>query len=312
MDANKRRIVSFDIFDTLLIRNIIKPTDVFRLIGEVRHDFTFIYRRILAEKIARKINKTCTNIDDIYAFPILTKKEFELEVKIEEFILEKNPKIMDTYLNAIANTDSVFAISDMYLPSFFITKILNREGFSKLRKVYVSCEYGKEKADGSLFAHFLEENNYKAETVYHYGDNHIADIENARKIGINAIEIQRDENNLLKPLATGWERIIEGFINHRISNLEDEYERIGYEFLGLFVFLFNRFDRLPTKYKKKLDAFFASETLSARKIKSGSEKLIADIATSRWSQFIRNNSEKLAMRKIKYFLKNNCYCALVH
>ena len=35
-------------------------------------------------------------------------------------------------VNKIENTDLVFAISDMYLPSFFITKILKREGFSKL------------------------------------------------------------------------------------------------------------------------------------------------------------------------------------
>ena len=302
MEDNTLKIVSFDIFDTLLIRNVIKPTDVFRLIGEIRHDFTFIYRRVLAEKIARRIHKKNTKIDNIYAFPFLTKKEIELELRIEDLILEANPKIAKEYHNAVDHADAVYAISDMYLPSSFISNILTREGFNKFYRIYISCEYGKEKADGSLFKYFLDENHYNAEFVTHYGDNLISDIQNAKEIGINTVLINRDKNNLMKPVAKGLERIIEGFINHHISNIENQYEKIGYEFLGLFLFIGS--DHFPVKYKIQLDNFLKCEKKSLKQIKLGSDKFIADVIDSKWSPFIRENRKKIAIKKIKIFFRD--------
>jgi len=303
MQSNNTEIISFDIFDTLLIRNLIKPTDVFRLIGEIRHDFSFIYRRVLAEKIARKIHAKKTSFDDIYAFPFLTKNERKLELRIEEFVLEVNPKIFNAYQNFIKYTESVFAISDMYLPSVFIKKVLNREGFSSFKKVYISCEYGLEKSDGSLFDFFLKENEYDPNKVTHYGDNLIADIKMAKNAGIHTVHITRDENNLRKSIAKGWERIVEGFLNHKISYLIDEYEKIGYEFLGLYMFLYPNLDYLSVKKKIKLNKVLHSENHQAIKFKIGIEKCIDDIYASKWKHFIHQNSKRLALKKVNYFLK---------
>ena len=70
--AQKYDIVSFDIFDTLIERNVEKPTDIFFQVGvgcfsnyEMAMDFQ--KRRIIAEHIARNISKTGeVNLDDIY------------------------------------------------------------------------------------------------------------------------------------------------------------------------------------------------------------------------------------------------------
>ena len=89
--AQKYDIVSFDIFDTLIERNVEKPTDIFFQVGvgcfsnyEMAMDFQ--KRRIIAEHIARNISKTGeVNLDDIYN--ALEGYDFETckKLKNEEF-----------------------------------------------------------------------------------------------------------------------------------------------------------------------------------------------------------------------------------
>ncbi len=62
---SKKEYVSFDIFDTLIKRDVKKPTDVFVIIEHNYKICDFYKRRIEAEKRARK-GKVDTTIDEIY------------------------------------------------------------------------------------------------------------------------------------------------------------------------------------------------------------------------------------------------------
>lgn len=62
-----RKVVSFDIFDTLLIRPFLRPTDIFRYI-EIEYSIAgFAEERVFAERRARAtIGKREVTLDDIY------------------------------------------------------------------------------------------------------------------------------------------------------------------------------------------------------------------------------------------------------
>ena len=49
------KIVSFDIFDTLLVRPYINPSDIFKHIGMIKNEPSFHEARIQAELEARKM-----------------------------------------------------------------------------------------------------------------------------------------------------------------------------------------------------------------------------------------------------------------
>ncbi len=73
------KIISFDIFDTLLYRPCINPTDIFYLIAnkvDRLYNIDFIKLRLDAENL---LNKPNANIYDIYAF---IQKYYKIEEKI--------------------------------------------------------------------------------------------------------------------------------------------------------------------------------------------------------------------------------------
>ena len=80
-------IVSFDIFDTLLKRDVSSPIEVFNLIEErVGKDFAVL--RMQAEKRARRsLNKEEVTLKDIYSFmPQSLRNVRKLEMQYHFFI----------------------------------------------------------------------------------------------------------------------------------------------------------------------------------------------------------------------------------
>ena len=61
------KIISFDLFDTLIKRNVVSPTDIFRIVELDTKCRNFAYDRIEAEEKARKvtINEEVT-LQEIY------------------------------------------------------------------------------------------------------------------------------------------------------------------------------------------------------------------------------------------------------
>ena len=157
--GKKFDLISFDIFDTLIERDVLNPTDIFYLAGlELFKDEDeaklFRERRIKAESDARKKSDTGeVNLKDIYrelfviygiSAGILKEREFVLEVK--------HCKARDnwkTLLEAfIRSGKRVVLISDMYLSSTEIIQMLSECGIKGYEKLFVSQEYGCDKNFG--------------------------------------------------------------------------------------------------------------------------------------------------------------------
>lgn len=195
--------ISFDLFDTLIFRTFEKYDDVFEYVEYTynRHSLnkisSFKRKRIRAEKIARKkkhYNEIC--LDEIYREIKIDNsirddlKQLEIDVEIKNCI----PNIQNiSLLNKLKKTGKKIVITtDMYLPEQCIKSILDKVGI-EYDYLFISCECGKTKADGSLFNVVLDTLNINADQMIHVGDNVISDYENPRKLGIASFHYVKEE-----------------------------------------------------------------------------------------------------------------------
>lgn len=228
-------IVTFDIFDTLLKRNVSNPSDVFEYIGKKIGNPEFAKKRILAEICARgkKKDKEVT-LQDIY-------KEYgedysELELEAEEELLVVNSDILPVFQYCVENK-RVALISDMYLPELFLSEILEREGITGYEKLYLSGSLEKTKQSGELFRYVLEDMGVKKQKVLHIGDSYSSDYRVPKRIGMDALHIPthiKKAGFRLKGRSLE-EDIINNFINNTVLQCSDPYYRFGYEKFGMFL-----------------------------------------------------------------------------
>lgn len=239
-------VVTFDVFDTLVKRNVTSFRDIVNLMDKEyfnetgkRLPFYFYRERVHAPKAARRRKKVRdVSLDDIYSVLHIDDRELvkEMECKAELGCVTKNPAIFKVYEYCRKKNKQVFAISDMYLERKWISSMLQKCGYD-MEKVYVSQEYDVSKADGGLFRHFLEENQINPENVIHIGDNFGADIDGAKKAGMHAVHIPNlNQEPVYMEKNKFWyslkENILYQSVNNGLLSLEDDMEKRGYEVLG--------------------------------------------------------------------------------
>lgn len=199
------KLVSFDIFDTVLIRKCGKPENVFYLLAHKlfpkdmssREDF-LLWRRS-AEEEARtctETNHSCElTLEAIYASPRLAdyapytvEELMKAEQAVEAEQLTANPAIRELIEKKRAAGYTVCFISDMYFSSSFLSDVLRREGcLEEGERVFVSCEYGARKSNGALYD--VARTELHPRQWEHYGDNRHSDVKMARRKGIKAVQI---------------------------------------------------------------------------------------------------------------------------
>lgn len=190
-------IISFDIFDTLVFRNVMKPIDIYKIVEQKvldKHKIKgFSKARIDAENKARLLSKKeDITLDEIYKnlnkkLENNTEEIKKLEMDIEEKFIVANPFMKIAYEYAKEKKKKIFIISDMYLPTKFLEKVLKKCGYTNYKKLYVSGDLNKTKGSGSIYNLVREENKFKEnEKWLHIGDNALSDIQSAKNKGLNA------------------------------------------------------------------------------------------------------------------------------
>lgn len=225
-------IVSFDIFDTLLLRNVCEPKDIFKIVEDeynlkYNNNIDFSYIRIQCEKEAReKSELEDIDIDTIYECIekrldsnqcIILK---DLEVRIEKKFIKGNHHIKPVYDYAINNNKIVFLISDMYLKKNTIENILNDNGFNGYNDIFISGEVNRSKASGSMYSYIRNNMNIdKGKKWVHVGDNYISDVKNACDNNICGVYYKRlmDRENDVKINNLSDSIIHASLINYKYS-----------------------------------------------------------------------------------------------
>lgn len=177
--------ISFDIFDTLVKRDVPTPLSVFELVElfycqEASQNLDgFAEARYNAEIQARACSsgKEVT-IDDIYQkLPYDTKTKNilqKLELQAEYMVCTVNRPIIDVYTRLLEDRKKVYLVSDMYLPQSAIISILKKCNIYGYRALYLSSEYGVQKRNG-LFDILVRNEKIKNQQLVHVGDNWRAD-----------------------------------------------------------------------------------------------------------------------------------------
>lgn len=195
------KLVGFDIFETLLVRQVSPPEAVFfelgkELRGENAHfpePSVFCEERRSAERRCYASKGTKTTIFDIYLELLdslgldpndherLARREFELEDRLLRPI-ETNIDILKDHRT---KGDRIVFVSDMYYPVSFLNELLAGRGISNADEdVYVSCDYGVDKKKGGLFKRVIEDTGIPASDFYFYGNNLRADVLGAKRAGV--------------------------------------------------------------------------------------------------------------------------------
>jgi len=243
-------VVSFDIFDTLILRPFNNPTDLFMVVGEKLSIMNFRAIRIAAEKQAReehniKFGNHEITIYDIYKFVsrrtgLDIDKGVEAEFNIEKEFCFANPYMMQVFKMLKEQGKEIIITSDMYLPHDMMEELLQNCGYNGYSKLYVSCDYHCNKRNGGLYHNVIRD--YRGKKIIHIGDNYTTDIEKAKELGIAASYYKscRDIGNIYR--ADGMSELVgslyAGIVNthlHNGSKTYDPYYEYGFIYGGLYV-----------------------------------------------------------------------------
>ena len=251
-------VISFDVFDTLVLRPFERPADLFHLVGAKLEYLDFARLRSEAEAKARQLKYreektyevTLEEIWDVMEEDVGIPKDegMPIEVETELVYCFGNPYMLEVFRylrEGMDESKTIICTSDMYLPSDVIRQMLEKCGFHEVEKVYVSCEQGASKSDGSLYQKVREELEQEVGrplTFIHTGDNRVSDVEKAEANGWRANHYP-NVNDLgewyrARDLSTITGSLYRGIVNAHIYNglrtYSKEYE-LGFIYGGLFV-----------------------------------------------------------------------------
>lgn len=189
--------VSFDLFDTLVMRQVLFPSDVLELVdaklkkrGICIQDFgrkRTESEKTLSQGKAPVLAEIYTYMTDRYSIEEITPEELariEWEVDLELLVPREE---MCTFVQEMIDLGkAVYLVTDTYYTECQIRQILERCGILDGLELLVSCEYQTGKTQ-QLFEHLKD--RLAGRTCVHIGDDRKADEESARQHGIEACPI---------------------------------------------------------------------------------------------------------------------------
>lgn len=201
-------VVSFDIFDTLLQRNLSHAGDVLSLVADYTaraHHLdadSFLKERKLAKQYSR--NEEETTLEERYAIlgnrlgitEIVWRDLYQYELHIERSVLQRRTIGCSLLDQARLASKRIILTSDTYFQRDFIEEILKDRGI-EYDALYLSSEHDKTKETGSLYKILLKE---ESGAILHIGDNHHSDYIKARARGMDAIYLPSNNAYLLNSI----------------------------------------------------------------------------------------------------------------
>lgn len=190
-------VVSFDVFDTLLLRNLLDARDVFYLTGMKLgiSGFKELRERAEREAVRRKraggqgLEVTLSEIYEVLGEwqGVDVRTGMETELSVERAVCRDNPYWHEVFDSLRAAGKRIVIVTDMYLPRKAVRELLVHCGYRMDQvEVFVSCEEGTGKRDGSLFW-LVGQRMGKDKKCIHIGDNRAADVRAAQRAGWSAL-----------------------------------------------------------------------------------------------------------------------------
>ena len=200
-------VVSFDIFDTVLMRYVDHPVDVFLHLERLpafaahRYKHPISRMRMLAEQAVRPVALKLTGSYEVNLYEIyqvfceqneisqenaasFTDAEEALELRL----CAPNPALASLYEAAIYAGKRVIFVSDTYHRGSFLLQLLRTHGYkASPEDLFASSALRKSKQSGHLFPHVLAAVGVDAARLLHVGDHPVSDYREPRQLKIRSI-----------------------------------------------------------------------------------------------------------------------------
>ncbi len=203
------KVVSTDVFDTLLWRQVPEPGAAFGLVGDrlarrglldplltatgfasLRHEAERRARQLLVERTGR-VEVTLGEIYALLGDGVLSAGDrareaaLAVELEVERDLLVPDLDVLELLEAAAAAGKTLIAVSDTYFEESHLRAFLAQPSLRglELDRVFASCAYRIGKS-GGLFEIVLRELDVAPESIVHIGDNIEADVERPGELGI--------------------------------------------------------------------------------------------------------------------------------
>jgi FMN phosphatase YigB (HAD superfamily) len=211
-EIDRADVVSFDVFDTLIMRRLAYHRTVFDLVeaevapvfaGEsidLRRHGGYAGLRQQAGAAA-KDSATAAGSEEMTFASIFDEmrricglsgegaaraRAAELDVERRVHRARRAPQRLLQY--ARERGKRIIFMSDMYLDPGFVSELLQRNGVGQPDRLYVSSEHGVLKKTGNLFR-LVKNAEGQDKSFLHIGDNHDSDVVMAEKSGFRAVHL---------------------------------------------------------------------------------------------------------------------------
>lgn len=256
LDLLEYDLISFDIFDTLLLRPFKTPQDLFYIVGHKLnfsgYHIDFASLRASCEKNARihnleKYGYREITISDIYdelavvsniGPSVGAKVEFETEL---EYCMP-NPYMLEVFKILKSFKKKIVITSDMYYSSEQLGEMLKKIGIEGYEKLYVSCEYKINKHAGLFDVVLNDYSDIPVNKIVHIGDNLEADIKAAQRrgistkhyLGVNVAGAKHRPKTMSNVVGSVYGGLVNAHIHEGKNKYSVAYE-YGYIYAGLYI-----------------------------------------------------------------------------
>lgn len=198
------QVVSFDLFDTLVLRPFLHPSGARAYLADaVKEKFglnNFATLRTNAETMAR--TQASQDVDSTAIYDVLARLSElqdiavaplrELELDTEQRLLRPRRELVEIAHELAQSGKRVVAVSDMYLNTADLRRVLPKTVSAALQTMYVSCENGWRKDTAQAWRQLPLAQKISASRWLHIGDNEHSDVQLPEALGyINPVHTLR-------------------------------------------------------------------------------------------------------------------------
>lgn len=201
---DRAKVVSFDIFDTLLFRKTNTPETIFDLVG--RHFGIHGFRKLRMDEQNEASRRAYAafgyphaDMDQIYEvlsehteIPVDWNEVKAYEIQMERDALVANTELLEFFRYAKDAGKRVIIVSDMYLTADILGEILTERGFVGFDRLYCSADEHKAKFNRDLFEHVVQQEGIAYGDMLHIGDKARDDGEFPGAYGIDTFVYDRE------------------------------------------------------------------------------------------------------------------------
>ena len=263
-DFRQYKLISVDIFDTLVLRTAAKAVDVFEAVWDEAgkrgiaatsiSKKEFMKLRMEVERLARaEAPNREVSLNDIYRhFPAFIAKDMQalqdVEAECEKRYCYANPVLLPWLEKAKRHGCCLLLLSAMYLEAARIKEILecSQIDTALFDEVIVSNEYGCSKQDGALFDVLLKKYpQYAAGEMLHIGDTENADYRQPLQKGMQAFhydvipeklysiyDYEKIRHNVPQPSILSLRKLAASMVDETYNEMERTAYELGSAVIG--------------------------------------------------------------------------------